>query len=345
MFQFQQACADLIGEERRYHGIEELATKAELADFLGHIGKLKLSTDNRNDQNQYHNDQRYGNGYQQHHQDPSQAGTAEVYSLDSVTAGFRALFTKSSVALFQDTLCTIYLEAKRQDLSQTMFTIFTEIDEIDGNRDGYVTTQQFIDAVISILGIESQDLIDFEYLSLKYRRMEANLPEERDRVWYKAFYNDYEYLDCNGLSGSIYGLDGLQEQGNMPATSTVVAGGVENPFRFDIPQKFLRFYMMIEGWIQKKNRTEKFCESIVREDRHKEGFLSNRQLDRCFHAIGMELTKKQIGQISYPLHQDDQGRFSYPELLELIFGHQKWPELQKKFGLTGTHLQTSSGSG
>ena len=266
---------------------------------------------------------------------------SELYSLDSVINGFRSLFTKSSAALFQDTLCIIYLESKRQDLSQTIFTIFTEIDEIDGAREGHVTTQQFIDAIIAILGIESQELIDFEYLSLKYRRMEANLPEERDRVWYKAFYNDYEYLDCNGLSGSINGLDDLQE--DVPAASTVVAGGVENPFRFDIPQKFLDFYMMIEGWIRKKKRTEKFCESMVREDHHKEGFLSNRQLHRCFQSIGMELTKKQIGQISYPLHQDAQGRFSYPELLELIFGHEEWPELQRKFGLTGTHLQTSSG--
>ena len=73
----------------------------------------------------------------------------------------------------------IYLESKRQDLSQTVFTIFTEIDEIDGTKDGYVNTQQFIDAVTSVLGIRSQKPIDFEYLSLKYRHMDADTREER----------------------------------------------------------------------------------------------------------------------------------------------------------------------
>ena len=40
--------------------------------------------------------------------------------------------------LFQDTLNKIYIDAKRKDLSQTIFTTFTNIDEIDGERDGHV---------------------------------------------------------------------------------------------------------------------------------------------------------------------------------------------------------------
>ena len=63
-------------------------------------------------------------------------------------------------------------------MSQTIFTIFTEIDEIDGTRDGNVTTIQFIDAIISILGIRNQKLIDFEYLSLKYKKIEDNMTKE-----------------------------------------------------------------------------------------------------------------------------------------------------------------------
>ena len=55
----------------------------------------------------------------------------------------------------------------------------------------------------------------------------------------------------------------------------------------------------------------------------------------------MDLSKKQIGQISYPLHQDDRGRFSYPELLELIFGPQEWQELQKRHNLSGKNLKSS----
>jgi len=96
-----------------------------------------------------------------------------------VQDGFRKLFNKSPDALYQETLSMIYLESKRQDLSQTVFTIFTEIDEIDGTKDGYVNTQQFIDAVTSVLGIRSQKPIDFEYLSLKYRHMDADTREER----------------------------------------------------------------------------------------------------------------------------------------------------------------------
>lgn len=256
--------------------MDEFATREEIEDFLNHIGLLKSTAPQHN----------YGGYGQSHYADPyandsrgqsQPGGPGNVYTLNSVLDGFRKLFNKSPDALYQETLSMIYLESKRQDLSQTVFTIFTEIDEIDGTKDGYVNTQQFIDAVTSVLGIRSQKPIDFEYLSLKYRHMDADTREERQQVWYKAFYNDYDYLDCNGLSGSIHGLNMLVNE-EMESTKASSTGG-ENPFKFEIPQKFLTFYMKIEGWIRKRKSTERFCEIVIREDRTREGFLTNRQLE------------------------------------------------------------------
>lgn len=146
---------------------------------MNHIGLLKSTAPQHN----------YGGYGQSHYADPyandsrgrsQPGGPGNVYTLNSVQDGFRKLFNKSPDALYQETLSMIYLESKRQDLSQTVFTIFTEIDEIDGTKDGYVNTQQFIDAVTSVLGIRSQKPIDFEYLSLKYRHMDADTREERE---------------------------------------------------------------------------------------------------------------------------------------------------------------------
>ena len=30
--------------------------------------------------------------------------------------------------------------------------------------------------------------------------------EDQQKVWYKMFYNDYDYLDNNGLGAKVYGL-------------------------------------------------------------------------------------------------------------------------------------------
>ena len=54
----------------------------------------------------------------------------------------------------------------------------------------------------------------------------------------------------------------------------------------------------------------------------------------------MMLSKKQIGQVTYPLHQDGNGRFSYPELIELVFGKQKWLDLRTQYGLKGKSMES-----
>ena len=60
---------------------------------------------------------------------------------------------------------------------------------------------------------------------------------------------------------------------------------------------------------------------ILDRDPEREGYLTLRQIHRCFNEIGLELTKKQIGQLAYHLHRDFDDRVSYPELFELIFGN------------------------
>ena len=104
----------------------------------------------------------------------------------------------------------------------SIFTLFTDLDELDGQHDGFVDTQQFIDLIQNLIGPSQVKDVDLEFLSLKYRKNESYLSlEERNRVYYKAFYNDYEYLEINGLSKKIFGV----QRDMSEATGTG-----ENPF-------------------------------------------------------------------------------------------------------------------
>jgi hypothetical protein len=47
----------------------------------------------------------------------------------------------------------------------------------------------------------------------------------------------------------------------------------------------------------------------------------------------MDLTKKQVGQAIYSLHQDSSKRYSWPELIELIFGKKMWQEIKMRYKL------------
>jgi len=145
-----------------------------------------------------------------------------------------------------------------------MYTIFTEIDELDGNKDGNVTTAQFVEAIITRLGVRSQLAIDFEFLSLKYRHLDSPTYVEREQVWYKMFYNDYEYLDNYGLGSKIFGLaKDLADDINEPNQTT---SGSENPFKFIIPQKFIDFYLNIEKWMAKRRATDRFISELLMHD-------------------------------------------------------------------------------
>ena len=56
----------------------------------------------------------------------------------------------------------------------------------------------------------------------------------------------------------------------------------------------------------------------------------------------MNLTKKQVGQATYPLHQDSASRFSYPELVEHIFGKKQWEKVKLIHGLSGSAMDSKA---
>ena len=55
--------------------------------------------------------------------------------------------------------------------------------------------------------------------------------------------------------------------------------------------------------------------------------------------MGIKLNKKQVAQITYPLHQKD-GAYIWPELIELMFGKQEWLDLKYKFNLKNMYSLT-----
>ena len=89
-----------------------------------------------------------------------------------------------------------------------MMTIFTEIDEFDGAKDGFVMKDEFRDAFVKTLGTELLLPIDYEYLSKKYRAETATTKEEEEQVVYLLFYQDYAQMNEEGIDGKV---DGLKE--------------------------------------------------------------------------------------------------------------------------------------
>lgn len=227
----------------------------------------------------------------------------------------------------------MFVASKQRGLSQSVLTLFTDVDELDGENDGHVTDQQFEDAIKTIIGATSGTWsVDARYLALKYPTAKRNTTaEERARVYYRFFYKDYQELEERGLSGKIVGLDSASQP-------QVITEATKNPFEYQIPQKFLDFYDGLRRWLESRQKTTKFCAMLVEADVNKEGFLSNLQIYQCFQRVGMNLSKKQVGQATYPLHQDKGGRFSYPELVEHIFGKKEWEKVKLVHGLSGVAM-------
>lgn len=44
---------------------------------------------------------------------------------------------------------------------------------------------------------------------------------------------------------------------------------------------------------------------------------------------------------TYSLHQDINSRFSYPELIELIFRRKNWLLIKAKYGLTSEYMESN----
>lgn len=179
--------------------------------------------------------------------------------------------------------------------------------------------------------------VDLEFLSLKFRQQNHEDEVQFDKVWYERFYDAYDYLETNGLSGRIFGFSDF-DVGNLTVKELSNNKDTENPFRINVPQKFLDFYKKIEMWLVRKQMSARFVELVIMEDRQKTGYLSNQQVHNCFYDVGMELTKKQIGQLTYCLHQSYDGNFSYPELFELLFGQDEWKDIQRRYKLRGRSM-------
>ena len=82
-----------------------------------------------------------------------------------------------------------------------MMTIFTEVDEFDGDKDNFVSVEQFVNAFEKNLGIGLLHSIDYEFLTKKYRQENAHTEEEQKQVYYSIFYDDYKLMNEDGIAG------------------------------------------------------------------------------------------------------------------------------------------------
>jgi Ca2+-binding EF-hand superfamily protein len=61
--------------------------------------------------------------------------------------------------------------------------------------------------------------------------------------------------------------------------------------------------------------SEKLVITLLRKDRKRTGFVTDYDIQDSLKSVGMSLKNKQIGQLTYALHQNVYGSFSYPELI------------------------------
>ena len=151
------------------------------------------------------------------------------------------------------------------------------------------------------------------------------------KVYYEHFYKDYENIEIKGLADKVFGLekDSIKKKSNEHQADL-------NPFKFTVPKKYLDFYEHCGRWLREKKKDEKLVAELIRIDKGNKGtrgFLSNSKIHQCFDQIGMILKKKQIGQLTYALHQDLDGAFSFPELVEYLLGKDYWIKMVKLYGL------------
>lgn len=186
-----------------------------------------------------------------------------------------------------------------------MFTIFTKYDEIDGFKDGFVAPDVFVNIFYEDLAIRgSLDRIDFLFLSLKYRNPYPTSQQEKLNVYYDQFYKDYEDLEMNGLGGKIFGLQKeiADESANAAAAKSEQN---KNPFRFVIPEKYIQFYNTIQQYVLKKGtgkKAELISHLVHTDSKRRNGFITKRDIQNAFYEAGIELSNKQVQQLTFPLH-------------------------------------------
>ena len=70
---------------------------------------------------------------------------ATQYTFRSVVDGLTKNLCKDQISMYWLTLNEVYIASKRAGLSQSVLTMFTEIDELDGTKEDHVTTNQFVE--------------------------------------------------------------------------------------------------------------------------------------------------------------------------------------------------------
>lgn len=180
------------------------------------------------------------------------------------------------------------------------------------------------------LGIRTQRPIDFEFLSLKYRDPDQFDPESFDYVYYKMFYDDYDKMESEGLGSKIWGLQ-KDIMGDHDSSTSKME---EDPFKIIIDEKFIRFYNSLRDKLLDTRRDWLLIDKLISADPDKTGFVSSMDIANAFQDSGIFLKNKQVGQVTFPLHQDFDKLYSYPELIEFIFGQKRWLRVMKESGLT-----------
>lgn len=165
-----------------------------------------------------------------------------------------------------------------------MMTIFTEFDEFDGSKDGYLLMDQFVDAFQKYIGFDLLNSVDFEYLCVKYKDETASSQEEKQRIYYEHFYSDYQKMNDDGIIALV---DGLKDD-QIKAEKTQSKGLIDHK----IDDKYVKFYQKIDKWMKEKRMEKDFCDLLVKEDSAGEGYLKNKQFEACFKKVGMGLTYK-----------------------------------------------------
>ena len=106
----------------------------------------------------------------------------------------------------------IYAESKKQNLSVTVYTIFSQIDYA---KTGIVHFSDFKFALEDKLHVKHLKLLDMQVLSKRYKPTRTGA---EDMVEYAKFFNDYEKIEKLGLRAGFDPLKGKPDQSSMGAS-------------------------------------------------------------------------------------------------------------------------------
>lgn len=100
----------------------------------------------------------------------------------------------------------IFSESKKQNYSQTVFTIFSDLDE---NKTKLVNFADFMFAIKDKLGVKALKVVDYKLLAKRYKTNRIGLSIDQDMLEYEKFFNDYSKIEKFGLKA---GFDVFKQQ-------------------------------------------------------------------------------------------------------------------------------------